>query len=90
MNGFTDPKDPSKKWKMEILQDEINSNYDFLKRCGSPDDEGYIITKEILTDLEHWLDDLKNNSTAALPGEDLDWRESVIDNQIYNVNNPLD
>jgi hypothetical protein len=77
-----DPKDPPKKWKMEILQIEIDSNLEFLERCGSPDDEGYIFTKETQADLECWLDDLKNNSSAALSREDLDWRENIIENQI--------
>ena len=52
MTDVADPKDPSEKWKMEILQEEINCNSDFLNRCGSHDDEEYILTKEILADLE--------------------------------------
>lgn len=82
MTGVADSKDPLKKWKMDILQEEINCHRDFLMRCGSHDEEGYIVMKEIMTDLERWLDDLKNNSTDTLSEDDLDWRYSVIDNQI--------
>ncbi|MEA3558400.1 MAG: hypothetical protein U9R75_04015 [Candidatus Thermoplasmatota archaeon] len=82
MTKVTDPKDPSKKWKMEILQEEIDCNRDFLTRCESHDEEEYIMVKEMLIDLEQWMDDLKNNSTDMLSDEDLNWRENVLKNQI--------
>ena len=82
MTRVTDPKGPSKKWRMEILQEEIDCNSDFLNRCESHDEEGYVVMKEMLADLERWMYDLENDSTDVLSEDDLDWRENVLDNQI--------
>lgn len=72
----------SKEWKLEALQNEIDSEKDFLDRCDSKKDEGYVFAKEVLEDLKRWQKDIRNDSSSPLSKEDLECRDNTIDNRI--------
>ena len=73
---------PSKEWKIEALENELESECDVMERYESTDKDVYDFAKETKENLEEWLKDIKNDSKASLSKSELELRVDKIDFRI--------
>ena len=88
-----EPVDPSKEFKMEMLEIERESNEEFLQRTASQFDEDhvfdmnddYTMVKEVQSDLLRWIEDVESENNEVLEKTDLDFRLNLIENMILST-----
>lgn len=93
MPGKGEPKNPSKEFKMGMLEIEKESNEEFLQRTASQFDEDhvfdmdddYTMVREVQSDLLHWIEDIESENNEVLAKMDLDFRLNLIENMILST-----
>jgi len=78
-----------KKWKLEILNDEITSSVESLER-GEVDEEEKVLVLGYIGPIKEWVAELEGADSPALTADDIDWRIHVVDNRIGLVVNIME
>ncbi|MFO8050786.1 MAG: hypothetical protein R6V01_03710 [Thermoplasmatota archaeon] len=71
-----------KTWRIEMIQDEIDSYSNFIEDLDPLEDEEYEIFSGLVKDLRAWLEDIKEDRSHPLEEEEVYIRKETIDNLI--------